>query len=77
MRSETNGLRAVTTTSPLGCDVCNIRAFQQNAEGKKKKTPSDCRVCCLLVAEDQLSVVSELPWPRGARTHYWWGLLCG
>lgn len=39
MRSETNGLRAQTTTSPLGCEVCNIQVFYQ----KEKKNPPTIR----------------------------------
>lgn len=50
MRSETNGLRAQTTTSPVGCEceVCNTRVF---ARTRRKKPPtSRRRVCCVLAA---------------------------
>lgn len=43
MRSEKNGLRAQTTTSPLGCEVSNIECFIRAQ--REKKPPTIRRVC--------------------------------
>lgn len=48
MRSETNGLRAQTTTSPLGCEICNTRAFIRTQRKKKKHPPVFVFAICRL-----------------------------
>ncbi len=77
MRSETNGLRAQTTTSPLGCEICNTRAFISTQRKKKKNTH---KLPCLLFVGLRSPVVRVepvLPWPCGAGARYCWRFLCG
>lgn len=51
MRSEKNGLRAQTTTSPLGCEVSNIECFIRARRGKKTTHNSTCLLLCWSLKE--------------------------
>lgn len=73
MRSETNGLRAQTTTSPLSCKAGY--AVVEVFSGKKKNAPSS-RVCSLF-KELIIRVEPVLSWLGGAGTKCWWPFLCG
>lgn len=72
MRSETNGLRAQTTTSPLGCVRYAILESSPEHTERKKKHAQQSRVCCSLKEHSLLS-----PWPCRGGARCWWGSLCG
>lgn len=77
MRSETNGLRAQTTTSPLAVRYAT-RKSSPEIHSEHKSLLFAPR-CCLLATElAQKPIIHYLePWPRGAGAHYWQRFLCG
>lgn len=51
MSSQPDGLKAQTTTSPLGCEICDIRVFYQKAGGQKIKHTATIRLRPFVRAE--------------------------